>query len=75
MQLMMIPTACSKQPLSVLLHHLTELLALNEKLSGKRGTAADKFITNGIHQIEAATQAISLTTEQLQKDWEGFKEK
>jgi tetratricopeptide (TPR) repeat protein len=46
---------------------------LNEKLSGNRGTSADKFIKNTFGKVEAAkTDGFfeSLTTPE---DWEGFK--
>jgi len=49
-------------------------LALNEKLSGNRGTAADKYIKKEFSKIEAAKDANFFESKTTAEDWEGFKE-
>ncbi len=49
-------------------------LTLNEKLSGNRGTAADKFIKKEFTKIEAAQAGDFFDNLTTPEDWEGFKE-
>jgi len=46
---------------------------LNEKLSGNRGTSADKFIKKEFEKIEAAKAAGFFDSKTTPEDWEGFK--
>ncbi|HNY14235.1 MAG TPA: hypothetical protein PKI12_01765 [Bacteroidales bacterium] len=46
---------------------------LNEKLSGNRGTSADKFIKKEFQKIEAAKAAGFFDSKTTPEDWEGFK--
>jgi tetratricopeptide (TPR) repeat protein len=46
---------------------------LNEKLSGNRGTSADKFIKKEFAKIEAAQAAGFFDSKTTAEDWEGFK--
>jgi tetratricopeptide (TPR) repeat protein len=46
---------------------------MNEKLSGNRGIAADKFIKNEFAKIEAAKTAGFFDSKTTAEDWEGFK--
>jgi tetratricopeptide (TPR) repeat protein len=46
---------------------------MNEKLSGNRGTAADKFIKNEFAKIEVAKTAGFFDSKTTAEDWEGFK--
>jgi tetratricopeptide (TPR) repeat protein len=48
-------------------------LDLNEKLSGKRGTAADKFIKKEFRKIEAAKADGFFDSKTTAEDWDGFK--
>jgi Flp pilus assembly protein TadD, contains TPR repeats len=48
-------------------------MALNEKLSGNRGTTADKFIKKGFDKVEAAKAANFFDEKTTAEDWEGFK--
>ncbi len=48
-------------------------MTLNEKLSGNRGTAADKLIKKEFEKIEAAKAADFFDTMTTAEDWEGFK--
>ena len=48
-------------------------LSLNEKLSGNRGTAADKFIKKEFEKIEAAKAAGFFDSKTTAEDWDGFK--
>lgn len=45
----------------------------NEKLSGRRGTSADKFIKNEFKKIEAAQADGFFSSLTTAEDWEGFK--
>ncbi len=45
----------------------------NEKLSGKRGTSADKFIKKEFNKIEAAKADGFFSSLTTAEDWEGFK--
>jgi len=45
----------------------------NEKLSGNRGTTADKFIKKGFDKIEAAKAATFFNEKTTAEDWDGFK--
>jgi tetratricopeptide (TPR) repeat protein len=45
----------------------------NEKLSGNRGTAADKFIKVAFGKIEAAKAANFFDSKTTAEDWDGFK--
>ena len=47
--------------------------ALNEKLSGNRGTTADKFIKKEFSKIEAAKAAGFYDEKTTAEDWDGFK--
>jgi Flp pilus assembly protein TadD len=47
--------------------------ASNEKLSGNRGTTADKFIKKGFDKIEAAKAANFFNEKTTAEDWDGFK--
>ncbi|MCX6332736.1 MAG: hypothetical protein NT092_00340 [Bacteroidia bacterium] len=47
--------------------------ALNEKLSGNRGTSADKFIKKEFNKIEAAKAAGFFDEKTTAEDWDGFK--
>jgi hypothetical protein len=46
---------------------------MNEKLSGNRGTTADKFIKKGFDKVEAAKAANFFDEKTTAEDWEGFK--
>jgi tetratricopeptide (TPR) repeat protein len=46
---------------------------MNEKLSGKRGTSADKFIKDEFKKIEAAKTDGFFSSLTTPEDWEGFK--
>lgn len=46
---------------------------LNEKLSGNRGTAADKFIKEAFKKIEASKAAGFFDSKTTAEDWDGFK--
>ena len=46
---------------------------LNEKLSGNRGTSADKFIKKEFEKIEAAKAAGFFDSKTTAEDWDGFK--
>ena len=46
---------------------------LNEKLSGKRGSAADKFIKNEFKTVDAAKAEGFFDEKTTAEDWEGFK--
>jgi hypothetical protein len=46
---------------------------LNEKLSGNRGTAADKFIKKEFEKIEAAKAVGFFDSKTTAEDWDGFK--
>jgi len=46
----------------------------NEKLSGKRGTTADKFIKSEFAKIEAAKSANFFNEKTTAEDWDGFRE-
>jgi tetratricopeptide (TPR) repeat protein len=46
---------------------------LNEKLSGSRGTSADKFIKKEFDKIEAAKTAGFFNATTTAEDWDGFK--
>ena len=46
---------------------------LNEKLSGSRGTSADKFIKKEFTKIEAAKAAGFFNATTTAEDWDGFK--
>jgi len=46
---------------------------LNEKLSGQRGTAADKFIQKEFATVEAAKAAGFFDSKTTPEDWDGFK--
>jgi tetratricopeptide (TPR) repeat protein len=46
---------------------------LNEKLSGQRGTAADKFIKKEFATVEAAKAAGFFDSKTTPEDWDGFK--
>jgi len=46
---------------------------LNEKLSGNRGTSADKFIKKEFAKIEAAKSAGFFNATTTAEDWDGFK--
>jgi hypothetical protein len=46
---------------------------LNEKLSGKRGTTADKFIKKEFSKIEAAKTTDFFESKAVAEDWDGFK--
>jgi tetratricopeptide (TPR) repeat protein len=46
---------------------------LNEKLSGSRGTSADKFIKKEFAKIEAANAAGFFNSTTTAEDWDGFK--
>ncbi|MCX6329659.1 MAG: hypothetical protein NTZ85_09135 [Bacteroidia bacterium] len=46
---------------------------LNEKLSGNRGTAADKFIKESFKKIEASKAAGFFDSKTTAEDWDGFK--
>jgi len=48
-------------------------LDLNEKLSGSRGTTADKFIKNEFAKIEASKGTGFFDSKTTAEDWEGFK--
>jgi tetratricopeptide (TPR) repeat protein len=48
-------------------------LDLNEKLSGKRGTAADKFIKKEFDKIEVAKTEGFFEEKTTPEDWDGFK--
>jgi len=48
-------------------------MTLNEKLSGNRGTAADKLIKKEFAKIEAAKATDFFDTMTTAEDWEGFK--
>jgi len=48
-------------------------LELNEKLSVKRGTSADKFIKNEFKKIEVAKADGFFSSMTTPEDWEGFK--
>jgi Flp pilus assembly protein TadD len=47
--------------------------ALNEKLSGNRGTTADKFIKKEFDKVEAAKAAGFFDEKTTAEDWDGFK--
>lgn len=47
--------------------------ALNERLSGQRGTTADKFIKKEFEKIEAAKAAGFFDEKTTAEDWDGFK--
>ena len=47
--------------------------ALNEKLSEKRGTTADKFIKKEFDKVEAAKAAGFFDEKTTAEDWDGFK--
>jgi hypothetical protein len=46
---------------------------LNEKLSGQRGTTADKFIKKEFEKIEAAKTEGFVNSKTTAEDWDGFK--
>jgi hypothetical protein len=46
---------------------------LNEKLSGNRGTSADKFIKKEFGKVEAAKAAGFFDSKTTAEDWDGFK--
>jgi len=46
----------------------------NEKLSGKRGTTADKFIKSEFAKIEAAKASNFFNEKTTAEDWDGFRE-
>jgi tetratricopeptide (TPR) repeat protein len=46
---------------------------LNEKLSGKRGSTADKFIKKDFDKVEAAKAAGFFNEKTTAEDWDGFK--
>ena len=46
---------------------------LNEKLSDKRGTTADKFIKKEFEKIEAAKDPSFFEGNSVPEDWDGFK--
>jgi tetratricopeptide (TPR) repeat protein len=48
-------------------------LTLNEKLSGNRGTSADKFIKKEFAKIEAAKAQGFFDSKTTAEDWEGFR--
>ncbi|MGD0343114.1 MAG: hypothetical protein ABSA76_15545 [Bacteroidales bacterium] len=48
-------------------------LKLNEKLSGNRGTTADKFIKKGFDKVKAAKAATFFNEKTTAEDWDGFK--
>ena len=48
-------------------------LELNEKLSGNRGTAADKFIKKEFNKVEAAKANGFFDSKTTAEDWDGFK--
>jgi tetratricopeptide (TPR) repeat protein len=48
-------------------------LDLNEKLSVKRGTTADKFMKKEFDKVEAAKAAGFFTEKTTPEDWDGFK--
>ncbi len=48
-------------------------LTINEKLSGKRGTAADKFIKKEFDKIEVAKSEGFFESKTTPEDWDGFK--
>jgi tetratricopeptide (TPR) repeat protein len=48
-------------------------LKLNEKLSGNRGTVADKFIKKEFEKIQAASASGFFDEKTTAEDWEGFK--
>jgi len=48
-------------------------LTLNQKLSGNRGSAADKFIKREFEKIEAAKGSGFFDSKTTAEDWEGFK--
>ncbi|HBH85466.1 MAG TPA: hypothetical protein DDY34_16925 [Bacteroidales bacterium] len=47
--------------------------ALNERLSGNRGTTADKFIKKEFAKVEAAKSAGFFDSKTTAEDWDGFK--
>lgn len=49
-------------------------LTLNEKLSGNRGSSADKFIKREFSKIEAAKETDFFENITTPEDWEGFRE-
>ena len=46
---------------------------LNEKLSGKRGTSADKFVKKEFKKVEAAKATDFFSSKTTAEDWDGFK--
>ncbi|MFN8239271.1 MAG: tetratricopeptide repeat protein [Bacteroidales bacterium] len=48
-------------------------LDLNEKLSGKRGETADKFIKKEFDKVEAAKVAAFFNEKTTAEDWDGFR--
>lgn len=46
---------------------------LNEKLSGNRGTSADKFLKKEFEKVEAAKAAGFFDSKTTAEDWDGFK--
>jgi len=46
---------------------------LNERLSGQRGTSADKFIKKEFAKVEAAKSAGFFDSKTTAEDWDGFK--
>jgi len=48
-------------------------LTINEKISGKRGTAADKFIKKEFDKIEVAKTEGFFEAKTTPEDWDGFK--
>lgn len=48
-------------------------LTLNEKLSGKRGTTADKFVKKEFAKVEAAKAANFFEEKTTAEDWDGFR--
>ncbi|MCU0363646.1 MAG: hypothetical protein MUE32_09830 [Bacteroidales bacterium] len=46
---------------------------LNDKLSGKRGTSADKYIKKEFSKVEAAKASNFFETKTTAEDWDGFK--